>query len=148
MAVKLSNTYVYGVLKNRTIVWKLDKDGYYYSTIKLMKRAYTAYKHVYVFFNAHGYIPERVDHKDGNILNNDLDNLRAVTASENNWNRKLNSNSTTGIKGVTVRNGKFVGQVQANGRKYSAGSYNSLAEAETAVTNLRNKLHGEFARNI
>lgn len=44
-----------------------------------------------------------VDHKDGNPLNNDIKNLRAVEVSTNTRNIKLKSNNTTGHTGVYLK---------------------------------------------
>ncbi len=41
------------------------------------------------------------DHKDRNSLNNQRENLRIVTKSEDLHNRSIYSNNTTGIKGVS-----------------------------------------------
>lgn len=41
-----------------------------------------------------------IDHLDGNFYNNKIKNLRLVSIRENNFNRKVQSNSNSGISGV------------------------------------------------
>jgi hypothetical protein len=56
--------------------------------------------HQIAFLIMQGYIPEEVDHINGDSSDNAWDNLRGVSHSENMQNRKLCSNNTTGIMGV------------------------------------------------
>jgi len=42
-----------------------------------------------------------VDHKDGNGLNNQKDNIRLIEKKQNNHNRKLAKNNKSGYKGVS-----------------------------------------------
>jgi len=42
-----------------------------------------------------------VDHRDGNGLNNNIDNLRLVTQSVNSLNKKKQRNNQTGVTGVS-----------------------------------------------
>lgn len=48
-----------------------------------------------------GIIPEFVDHIDGNRGNNSWDNLRECSKAENVYNRVVNKNSSSGIKGIS-----------------------------------------------
>ena len=52
-----------------------------------------------------------IDHIDGNTFNNKITNLRLVTLKGNAENRKLNINTSTGVKGVL-----FVGGINARWR--------------------------------
>lgn len=84
------------------------------------------------------------DHKDGNTLNNQRYNLRAVTASQSAINRKKFKNNTSGHKGVSWKEANKKWQVQING-KYG-GVFVSLEEAVEVYEKKALVLHGEFAR--
>ena len=47
------------------------------------------------------YIPNIVDHIDGNSSNNCIENLRDANKAQNGWNSKLNKNNSSGIRGVS-----------------------------------------------
>jgi len=44
-----------------------------------------------------------IDHINGDSLDNRIENLRIVTNKVNNQNRKMRSNNTTGVTGVTIK---------------------------------------------
>jgi hypothetical protein len=61
-------------------------------------RNYLAHRIVWLML--FGELPESIDHKDGNGLNNREDNLRKATKAENQWNRGKARTNTTGYKNV------------------------------------------------
>lgn len=88
-----------------------------------------------------------VDHIDNNSLNNCRANLRLATRSENMQNRKRNTNSTTGFKGVTFNKAhkKWQAQIRVNGVLKHLGSFASPELAYEAYCEAARELHGEFA---
>ena len=78
--------------------------------------------------------PEFIDHIDGDRENNRIDNLRACTLSENQMNRKVNSNSTTGYTGVTFmkNKGRFKATIYRNNKPTYLGLYDTAKEASKA----------------
>ena len=84
------------------------------------------YVHRIVYFLAYGIDPagKYIDHKDGDGQNNNPDNLRLATRTENSRNRGTNRNNTSGIKGVywNKEKGKWQARIQIN-RKHKHLGY-------------------------
>jgi hypothetical protein len=90
----------------------------------------------------------RVDHVDGDTLNNQRDNLRFATAGQNKSNSRPHWNNRSGFKGV-YRRGKYLrwsAQVRHNDHLYDLGSHSSPEEAARAYDAKARELFGEFAR--
>jgi hypothetical protein len=110
-----------------------------------------AYKtHRIIFMMHYGYVSDQIDHIDGNGLNNKIENLRAVTNSQNQLNRKISKNSKTGYKGVCVhtQTGRYLVRVSVYGKDKYFGIYEDLELAGLVAEMAREKYHGEFARHF
>jgi hypothetical protein len=104
--------------------------------------------HQLAWLYVYGYIPnEIVDHRNNQPTDNRINNLRLATKTNNAYNTKLSKRSTTGIKGVHIRNGKYIARVTANGVSHFLGSYTSIDAATNAVRSARERLHGEYANH-
>ena len=92
---------------------------------------------------------KEVDHDDGNSLNNNPDNLRESTHSENMHNSKAPKNNTSGHKGVFWHkaSGKWEVRIRLNGKLYNFGLYVNKEDAIKVAIEARKKLHGEFGRD-
>lgn len=88
----------------------------------------------------------KVDHKDGDGLNNTRNNLRAATNQQNLWNRLLPSHNTSGYKGIYRVKSKWRAEIKVNGTKKSLGYFSSAEEAARQYDVVAKELHGEFAR--
>jgi hypothetical protein len=86
---------------------------------------------------------------NGNNSNNNIENLRPATVPQNQWNRKLDSSNTSGIKGVCwdKNTNKWISYVRKHGKNVYLGRFDTIQEAEKAVKIGRTTLHGEFARH-
>lgn len=90
----------------------------------------------------------RIDHINGDGLDNRKSNLRSATGTQNNLNRRLNRTSTSGYKGVYFHKttGKWHACLEFQGRKIS-GKYHKTAEAAAhAYDGLLRSVAGEFGR--
>jgi hypothetical protein len=90
----------------------------------------------------------RVDHINGNGLDNRRANLRIATNGQNMANRKPNRGTASGFKGVHwhPQRRKWQARVQALGIRRSLGLFDTAAEAARAYDVAARETFGEFAR--
>ena len=90
----------------------------------------------------------RIDHINGNGLDNRRSNLRYCNHSENICNRRLNINNKSGFKGVFFdkRIKKWTVSISKNRVLYRVGAYNTAHDAMIAYDAAAAVLHGKFAR--
>lgn len=104
--------------------------------VKLTVDGVQIYAHRVVWIMHNGDIPPNmeVDHINHNRADNRIENLRLVTRLENNMNKSVQINNSSGVTGVTFckQTGKWRAQIQINGKNVSLGRYESIHEAETA----------------
>ncbi len=122
----------------------LDKDGYIVVTVAGRKT-----RAARIVWAMHfGGVPDgcHVDHINGDVADNRIENLRLATASQNACNRGTQANNTTGVKGCVFTKGKYQAQIQV-ARKYRyLGRFNSLSEAKDVYEKAAAELHGTFRR--
>lgn len=127
----------------------------------LSKFKWRVNKRGYAYRNSHGAVlmhrelmnlevndPTRVDHKDRNKLNNQLENLRLATQSENMSNReKYLGDYTSKYKGVHYdkRSNKWVAKIQFHSKSLYIGAYVNDDLAGYAYNKKALELFGEFA---
>jgi hypothetical protein len=118
-----------------------------YRIITIANTLYRASQLAFLYMT--GTIPAEIDHKDTNTLNDSWDNLRIATKNQNQHNKNIQCNNTSGVKGVSwhKRAGKWQAQVKLNGIYHSAGFFTDLSEATIAIQKLRTTLHGEFTNH-
>jgi hypothetical protein len=118
--------------------------GYtFYRSVEIKNRAYPIHRLI-LFYSSGDWI-DRIDHIDGNGLNNRLDNLRPCTRSENAANMKKPCTNTSGVKGVSWCGGKWKAQICLNQKVLCIGSFDLLEDAALAYAIKAKELFGEFA---
>jgi hypothetical protein len=115
---------------------------------KLRFKGCMMWGHRVAFALHHGRWPEpQCDHIDGNGLNNRADNLRECSRSQNNMNRNTPRTNKSSVKGVYRHaDGGYVASVQMLRKQYRK-YFRHLEDAAAWAKQLREQLHGEFARH-
>lgn len=118
-----------------------------YIEVNLSGKKIKAHRLIYLLH--YGYMPNEIDHADGNKSNNRIENLREATRSQNQHNQTARKNNTSGVKGVVWNKAKqkWDAQITVNRKKLNLGRYDSLDAAMAAVVIARNEHHGEFANH-
>jgi hypothetical protein len=124
---------------------KIDTRGYYQVRVDGVQ----VLAHRIVWLLHHGAMPDGwLDHINGDSRDNRIENLRPASPSENAHNKKIRSDSLTGIKGVSFvkRTGLWTARIQKEGRRFSLGYFTSADQAAAAYRTAAMSLHGDFAR--
>lgn len=92
---------------------------------------------------------EEVDHIDVDPLNNQRENLRIVTRSQNCMNTGRRSQNTSGRRGVSWRKDrqKWRARIQVECKEIHLGYFDSLEEASTCHEAAREKHFGQYNRH-
>ncbi|RJK66700.1 hypothetical protein CMV60_10425 [Serratia marcescens] len=123
----------------------IDNEGY----IRVTLNGNYAKGHVLAWFLHYGILPDGIiDHINTIKGDNRISNLRIASASDNQRNKGLQRNNTSGAKGVwwNKRERKFVAQGYIKGVRKHIGSFRSLDEAKDAYCKWAEVHYGEFAR--
>ena len=149
-SLDLNNNQVYGHKHKKYKNPILDKYGYY--TIQLCKKnsKLKNFKIHRLVYELHfGTIPEGlyIDHIDTNRENNNIDNLRLCTQSQNCMNRKTSKNNlSTGYKNIyKTKCNTYNVTISINRKKVYQKNFKTLEEAILNRNIQLVLIHGEYA---
>lgn len=97
----------------------------------------------------HSIVHFEVDHVNGDGLDNRRENLRLATPAQNAHNRPLQSNNTSGVRGVhwSVRRQQWRARIKVNNRYIELGFFSTLEGARAKREAAERKYYDEFVRS-
>lgn len=133
--------------KTKHVYHNKDRDGYI--RVRINGIEYRAHRIIWEMHNGPIPVGMLIDHIDGNVSNNKIENLRLATRQQNNANRsKMLNSCKTGHnlpKGVVLTaSGKFRARIGYKGETHSLGIYSTIEEAETAYNEAAEILNGQY----
>jgi hypothetical protein len=141
---------LYWKVKPSRGVFAGDKVGYIsptgYCRFMYKRKGYVVHRIIWLM--NYGDMPNEIDHKDTNKLNNNLENLR-VAENKNQQNVGFRIDNTTKSKNVYWHKivEKWAVIVSANKKRHNIGYFDNLELADLVATMAREKYHGAFANH-
>lgn len=115
---------------NRPVCLWSDNDGY--ARFRILGRKLRAHRVIWMLVT--GDIPDQIDHINGDRSDNRWTNLRSVSVEQNNKNKAINSNNSSGVTGVywDAKNSNWRAKIRVRGRAISVGSFALFEHAVAA----------------
>jgi len=113
--------------------------GYYTLNLKIGSynnaKQYNLKVHQLIWFIENNEVVDCIDHIDGNKFNNNINNLRSVSAQENRFNTK--------VKGYKFdkRSGKYEARITLSGKYIHLGTFNNKEDASNAYLEAKKIYH-------
>lgn len=125
------------LLLKGTYVDKSTETSRGYRKIQFQSRGYLL--HRLIFYYHHGYFPKIVDHIDGNVFNNAIENLQDCSQSDNIAKAHKFKTNSTGFKGVSYHKAadKYESYFWKDYQKVYCGLHNTAEEAYKAREELK-----------
>jgi hypothetical protein len=107
---------------------------------------YYAYRLIFLYH--YGYIPNFIDHINGNSSDDRIENLRECTKQENNRNSRTPRTNTSGVKNVVwnKKRNKWQVQIMIDYQNKHLGYFEDIELATLVAEEARNKYFKQFAR--
>ena len=132
--------------KVKQYTWYIKSDGYVESSIYDGYKSETISLHRLVMNAQKG---EQVDHKDHGVNDCRKYNLRKCTVSQNQMNKKIQKNNTSGVTGVCWNESRsnWKAYISLNKKKITLGYFKDFNEAVKVRREAENIYHKEYAYN-
>lgn len=123
----------------------VSKRGYIH--VQYQRKIYKAHRIVYLMFT--GQYCDLIDHINGVLTDNRIENLRPATVAQNQRNAAIRKDNSSGVKNVSwhKRVNKWGVQLSINSVVKHFGYYDDIELAELVAMEARNKYHKEFANH-
>ena len=146
--------------RNGELYWKINKKFHpnligkqatfidrKYKGIMINGKKYLAHRIIYMYY--YGKFPLETDHIDRNPLNNNIENLREVNRSQNQWNKGKSKSNTSGCSNVTwcKRKNKWKVHLMVHKVMKNLGYFDDIKLADLVAQEARSKYHGNFANH-
>ena len=142
---------IYSRFKN--IMLKPGKHNKGYHLVRLYKnnkgKIFKVHRLVAIAFIPNPNDKEIVDHIDGNNTNNHISNLRFASNKENSYNRRKQTNNTSGHKGVSYEKqyNKYRAKISIDGEVKHIGYFDTAEEASHVYEAKAKIVHKEYYYN-
>ena len=123
--------------------WRLNSKGYAIRSETMNGKEVVYCMHRIILGAGRG---RYVDHIDNDRLNNVRSNLRLCTQSENQANRRLHKNSSSGYKGVTRHENYWNARIWVNGRCVHLGYHSDPHTASMIYDHAARRFYGVYAK--
>lgn len=131
--------------------WFIVKDGYFKATYRdetgrklYIKQSNAVWEHY------NGELGEEyiIDHINGVVYDNRIENLRKLTSQENCWNKKIISRNTSGVTGVSYnkRDSLWIAKIGHKSKVYKLGRFVNFEDAVIARLVAEKEYFGDLSR--
>lgn len=131
--------------KNGVVLCSFDKSSGY-KRVRYQGKWLLSHRVIWEMFN--GSFNHNIDHKNGDKLDNRIENLRPCNQSQNTINSSIRSDNTSGYKGVTWSKAanKWASQTMKDGKRVHVGVFENPKEAALAYNYKVLELFGEYGK--
>lgn len=122
-----------------------DRDGYLW--VRIRGRLYPVHRLIWLY--TYGVWPKwEIDHENGNTSDNRLVNLRDATHQQNNTNKPMRADNTSGVTGVHwhAHTKKWKAEIRLDSRAIYLGVFSTIEAAKAVYDAKAKELFGEFRR--
>lgn len=142
-AMRIWNTKYSG----KIAVGSVKKNGYIYFSFS--KKNIAAHRLAWYFHNGSCDPKMEIDHRNGIRSDNRIDNLRISTANDNQHNKPLQTNNSSGAKNVywNKQCRKWQVKLNVNKKTHHIALFDDIEDAKKCAIEARNKFHALYANH-